>query len=152
MNYQHPPAQAEEHASHNPPAAFRSKALAGFLAATLGWAGAHWRYLGRKHGWIPLLVSLLAMGTALRSEQWYFHIGFFLFLIPAAAGFIEALIICLMADEKFDALYNPGLQRRAPSGWAPVLVAMPTLAIGTSIVTLGIVLMVQRAFGVVPVY
>lgn len=129
-----------------PSRGFRHKTIAGMLAAVLGWAGAHWWYLGRRHGWIPLLFSLIMIGTALRSDMWYFHPAFFLFLIPAVAGFIEALVICLTPDVKFDARYNAGHTQRSQTGWGPVLVAAVTLAVGTAILMLGIVLMFQRVF------
>jgi len=129
-----------------PTRGFRHKTIAGLLAAVLGWAGAHWWYLGRRHGWIVLLFSLIMIGTALRSDVWYFHPAFFLFLIPAVAGFIEALVICLTPDAKFDAKYNPGHTRRSQTGWGPVVVAAVTLAVGTAILMLGIVLMFQRLF------
>ncbi|GAA4331747.1 membrane protein [Pigmentiphaga soli] len=141
----HTPAAAPA-ASAPPRAPFRHKALAGLLAFLLGWAGAHWWYLGRRGAWIPLLVSLVLIGTALRSPQWYFHPAFFLFLIPAVAGFIEALVLCLMPDAKFDARYNPDHDRHSHSGWPAILVAMATLAIGTAILMIGIVLMFQRIF------
>jgi hypothetical protein len=145
------PATPSAAAPSAPPAPFfRHKALAGLLSAVLGWAGAHWWYLGRRHGWIPLLFSLIVMGTALRDEAWYFHPGFFLFLIPAVAGFIEALVICLTPDAKFDAKYNVGQARRSKTGWGPILVAIPTLAIGTAILMIGITFMFQRMFVGVP--
>jgi len=151
MTSQHNSASFDEHTTRNQNARFRHKALAGLLAFLLGWAGAHWWYLGRRHGWLPLLFSLLALGTAFRAETWYFHPGFFLFLLPAVAGFIEALVICLTPDAKFDAKYNAGSDRRNESGWGAVLVAAATLAIGTAILMLGIVLLFQSFFeGVAP--
>ncbi|OVZ64297.1 hypothetical protein CDO44_02705 [Pigmentiphaga sp. NML080357] len=150
MTSQHIPTSSDDHASPNPAAPFRHKALAGLLAFLLGWAGAHWWYLGRRYAWVPLLFSLLMLGTALRAEAWYFHPAFFLFLVPAVAGFIEALVICLTPDAKFDARYNAGHTRRSQTGWAPILVAIATLAIGTAILMLGIVLLFQSLFEGVP--
>jgi len=146
MTSQHNSPSFDEHTPHNPARPFRHKALAGLLAFLLGWAGAHWWYLGRRHAWVPLLFSLLTLGTALRAETWYFHPAFFLFLVPAVAGFIEALVLCLTPDAKFDAKYNAGHARRSHTGWAPVLVAIATLAIGTAILMLGIVLLFQSFF------
>lgn len=133
-----------------PTQSFRHKTVAGLLAAVLGWAGAHWWYLGRRHGWIVLLFSLIMIGTALRSEAWYFHPAFFLFLVPAVAGFIEAIVLCLTPDAKFDAKYNPGQARQTRTGWGPVLVAGITLAVGTAILMLGIVLLFQSLFEGIP--
>jgi hypothetical protein len=55
---------------------------------------------------------------------------------------IEAIVLCLMRDERFDALYNPGLVRQKPSGWGPVLVASFTLLIGTVALMFGIAMIV----------
>ena len=133
-------------APSTPVAPFRHKARAGLLAAVFGWAGAHWLYLGRRYSWAVLAFSLLAIGTALRGNPWYFHPAFFLFLIPAVAGFIEALVICLMSDAKFDAKYNPGHSRATKTGWGPVLIAIFTLAIGTTILMIGVTLFFQAIF------
>ncbi|MDX3907568.1 MAG: hypothetical protein QHC78_17905 [Pigmentiphaga sp.] len=146
MDSHHTPPHSDADAPPNPGAPFRHKAVAGLLAFLLGWAGAHWWYLGRRRAWVPLLFSLLMVGAALRSEAWYFHPAFFLFLVPAVAGFIEALVICLTPDAKFDARYNAGHARRSQTGWGPVLVAILTLAIGTAILMLGIVLLFQSIF------
>jgi hypothetical protein len=62
--------------------------------------------------------------------------------IPILAGFIEAIVLCLMNDARFDARYNPGLVRASPSGWGPVLVAIFTLLIGTVLLMIGIAVIV----------
>ncbi len=129
-----------------PLAPFRSKILAGLLAALLGWAGAHWWYLGRRYGWVLLIASLILIGTFLRAETWYKHPTFFLFLLPAIAGFIEALVLSLMSDARFDATYNPGHSRKTKTGWGPVWIAILTLLIGTSIMVTGIALLVEDVY------
>lgn len=128
------------------PQPFRHKAIAGLMAALLGWTGAHWFYLGRRHGWVVLACALFLMGAALRGDPWYFHPAFFLFMIPVVAGFIEALVICLMPDARFDARYNPGHTRTTKTGWIPVLIAIATLAGGATALMITVALLFQGLF------
>jgi len=125
---------------------FRHKAVAGLLAAVLGCTGAQLWYLGLPRAWLILAFSLLTVGTALRADPWYFSPAFFLFLIPVVGGFIHALVLCLTPDEKFDARYNVGQMRRSRTGWLPVLIAIFTLAVGSSILVTGLALFFQAVF------
>lgn len=133
-------------ASVQPARHFRHKAVAGLLAAVLGCTGAQLWYLGLPRAWLVLAFSLLTVGTALRADPWYFSPAFFLFLIPVVGGFIHALVLCLTPDEKFDARYNAGHTRRSRTGWLPVLVAIATLAVGSSILVTGLALFFQAVF------
>ena len=117
-----------------PAARFRNKTTVGLLAALFGCVGAHWWYLGRRQAW---LVS--ATGTAL---IWYENPAFFLLFIPILDGFIEAIVLCLMSDVRFDGFYNPGLVREHPSGWGAILIAIFTLLIGTVALMFGIAMIV----------
>ena len=125
---------------------FRHKAIAGLLALLFGWAGAHWWYLGRRYGWVLLLFSMLMIGTAMRAEVWYQSPAFFLFLIPAIGSYIEAIVLCLMSDARFDARYNPATLRRSKTGWAPVLVAIVTLLLGVTVMVSGIAILVETTY------
>lgn len=144
MNQQLP--ETHSPAESLPAQRFHNKTVAGSLAAWLGWTGAHWFYLGRKHGWVLLLVSLLCLGTALRHDEWYFHPAFFVFLLPLCLGFIEALIICLTPDERWDARHNAGQAQRSNSGWGVVITAILTLMVGATVLTTGLVLLFQGVF------
>ena len=125
---------------------FRNKTVAGLLASTLGWAGLHHWYLKRAYWWVPLLISLLAIGSALREELWYFQPGFFVFMLLASAGFIEALVICLTPDEKWDQKRNSRTDRKSDSGWAVVLIAIFTLMVGATTLMTTLVLFFQGWF------
>jgi TM2 domain-containing membrane protein YozV len=112
----------------------RNKTLAGLLAFLLGWAGAHGFYLGRRYSWLPLLMSLAVLGYATTLPgPVYSHGIYYLWLIPLVAGFIEAVVLCLRSDAKFDARYNPGLSPGNQSGWGAIVVAAFSLFIGTAI-------------------
>lgn len=109
----------------------RSKVVAGLLSFYGGWFGAHWYYLGRPRA---LWLTAFVMGCLIVSSQapvWWDTPAFFLIFIPMIAGFIEALVLCLMSDERFDARYNPGYQRTRHTGWGPVLVSISGLLLGT---------------------
>lgn len=115
---------------------FRDKALAALAASVAGAVGAHGLYLGRKRWWIPLLVSAAMLPLLIGASNWYQSPAFFALMVPVFAGFIEALILALMSDEKFDARFNAGTVRRNHSGWGAVLVAVGTLfAGGTALMT-----------------
>jgi hypothetical protein len=122
--------------------AFISKVKVGLLAALLGCVGAHWWYLRRPHAWMVTAIGLVLMVAAGFAEVWWENPAFFLLFIPILDGFIEAIVLCLMSDARFDARYNPGLVRTSPSGWGPVLVAGFTLLIGTVALMIGIAVIV----------
>ena len=121
---------------------FISKVKVGLLAALFGGLGAHWWYLGRPRAWLVTVIGLALLASAFLFDVWWENPAFFLLFIPILAGFIEAIVLCLMSDARFDARYNPGLTRTTPSGWGPVLVAGFTLLIGTVALMFGIAMIV----------
>jgi TM2 domain len=129
------------------PRPFRHKALAAALAFTLGAFGAHRVYLGQRGWWLPAALSAACLPLLWGVENWYQSPPFFVLAAVMVAGFIEALVIALTPDEKFDARHNAGLDRRNASGWDAVLVAIVTLLIGTTILMTAIVLFFQTLFG-----
>lgn len=109
----------------------RNKVVAGLLAFYGGWFGAHWFYLGRRHAWaVPVLV-LAMLALASQAPVWWDTPALFVVFVPMIAGFVEAIVLCLMSDARFDARYNPGFVRAQPTGWGPVIVASTSLLIGT---------------------
>lgn len=116
-----------------PVAPHRSKTLAGALALVAGSVGAHRLYLGARWWWIYPLLSLPAMGIALRVDPWYRHPGFFFAAAVALAAMLEAIVICLTPDPKWDAKHNPHSGRSSASGWPAVLVAMASLILGATL-------------------
>ncbi|MFP5405331.1 MAG: hypothetical protein ACLGHY_02955, partial [Gammaproteobacteria bacterium] len=61
---------------------------------------------------------------------WYRQPGFFVASLVALVAMIEAIVICLTPDEKWDARRNPGLAPSAASGWLAVLIAIASLFLG----------------------
>lgn len=109
----------------------RSKVVAGLLAFYGGWFGAHWFYLGRRHAWALPLLALIMIALASQAPVWWDTPALFVLFVPMIVGFVEAIVLCLMSDARFDARYNPGYIRERPTGWGPVLIASTSLLIGT---------------------
>jgi len=125
---------------------FRHKALAALLAFLFGGLGLERLYLGQRRWWLPLAVTALMLPLLVGVRNWYQSPAFFIAMVPVIAGFIHALVLALMPDEKFDARFNLGAQRRNDSGWNAVLVAIVTLMVGATILMTTIVLLFQTYF------
>jgi len=122
-----------------PSSSYRTKIVAGLLALWLGWAGAQSWYLGRRSArWVTALALMLLVASQTLFDARWENPAFLALFIPAAAGFIDGLRLCLMPDEVFDARYNPGLPVRAHMGWPVVLLAGVTLLIGAVVTLWGI--------------
>jgi len=127
-------------------AKFRHKALAALLAALTGTLGLNRLYLGQKLWWLPLAITAATVPLLIGVRNWYQSPAFFVLMIPITAGFIQALVIALMPDERFDAHFNAGTNRRNQSGWDAVLVAIATLAGGAIALMATIALLFQSYF------
>ncbi len=125
---------------------FRHKALAALMAALAGALGLNQLYLGQRLWWLPLGVTLLALPLIIGVDIWYQTPAFFVLMVPVIAGFIQALFIALMPDERFDARFNAGHARRNCSGWDAVLVAVATLFVGAIVLMTTIALLTQTYF------
>jgi len=125
---------------------FRRKSLAALLACLLGATGAHRIYLGRPRWWLPLAVTAMTLPLLFGVRNWYQSPAFFVLMVPVIAGFIEALVLALMPDEKFDARFNAGTNRRNTSGWDAVLVAIATLMVGATVLMTVLALLLQTIF------
>ena len=89
----------------------KNKTFATLLAFVLGGVGAHRFYLhGKKDYWAWTHVVL--------------------FPLSIFAGFVEALVIGLTADDKWDAAYNANSDQQSHSGWPLALLLVLTLGIG----------------------
>lgn len=125
---------------------FRHKALSALLASLTGALGLHRLYLGLRLWWLPLAVTLIALPLIIGVDPWYQTPAFFVAMVPVIAGFIHALVIALMPDERFDARFNPAQPRRNRSGWDAVLVAVATLFVGAVVLMTTIALLTQTYF------
>ena len=127
-------------------AKFRHKAFAAALASVGGSLGLNRLYLGQSGWWLPLTITAMTLPLLFGVRNWYQSPAFFVLMIPVTAGFIQALVIALMPDERFDARFNAGGLRRNSSGWDAVLVAIATLAGGAIALMATIALLFQTYY------
>jgi TM2 domain len=125
---------------------FRHKALAALLAFVFGGLGLHRLYLGQRRWWLPLSITVAMIPLLIGVRNWYQTPAFFVMMVPICAGFVEALVIALTADGKFDARFNPGAGRTNQSRWDAVLVAIVTLLVGTTVLMTTLALLFQTWF------
>ena len=125
---------------------FRHKAFAALLAALTGALGLNRLYLAQRFWWLPLGITLATLPLLIGVENWYQTPAFFVVMVPVVAGFIQALIIALLPDDRFDARFNAGHSRRNHSGWDAVLVAVVTLMGGAVALMTTIALLTQTYF------
>jgi len=125
---------------------FRSRLVAGVLAFLVGFSGAHRRYLGSR--WWPVypLIALPGIGLALRFEPWYRHPGFFVAALVVVAAMLEAILFSITPDERWDARYNVGVERRSSGGWSNVFVAIAALMIGAVLLMAVLALALETLF------
>lgn len=125
-----------------------NKTLATFLAAVFGVTGAHRFYLNGwrdRFGWAHLVtvpLSLLAM--AVWPDQRYLLTGM-LAVLSILAGLLEALVLGLIPDDKWDAYYNRNSGRQSHSGLILVLLLVFSLTIGAT----GTIAAMARSFDLI---
>jgi len=125
---------------------YKNKTLATLLASTVGCAGLHRFYLyGRRDRWawvhfasLPLSAVGIAAGSNLGPVFSMFLIA--PLIVSALAALLEALILGLTPDAKWDARYNPGSDRQTDSKWPLALILVLTLAGGMG----GLIFVISR--------
>lgn len=116
---------------------FKNKTLATALALSLGGLGAHRFYL---HGGVDRIGALHACSlpvAGLVYSQTDGGVDLFYAMLPllvsCIAGFIAALVIGLMPDEKWDARFNAGAGRQTQSNWILAVLLVATLMVGATV-------------------
>lgn len=114
----------------------KNKAFTSLLGFLLGGLGAHRFYLhGMKDGWGWL--HLAAVPTTLLLRQLFPEADWFYQILPltlsALVGFLEALVLGLMPDDKWDARYNADTDRQSDTGWPLAVVLVATLMLGAGV-------------------
>lgn len=113
----------------------KNKTLATLLALLLGGLGAHRFYLRGPLDRLGLLhvcsvpASGLIIGLAPDAAPFFKVMPV---LLSYIAGFLEALIIGLTPDEKFDAAFNPGSGKKSASNWMLAVLLVTTMLVGTT--------------------
>lgn len=116
-------------------AAHKNKTVATLLALLLGGFGIHRFYLKPGADRIGLLhlCCLPVMGIlygAVKPHPFYMVLPL---LVSYIAGFVEALVIGLTPDEKWDATYNMHSGRQSRSNWVLVLLLVITMLVATTV-------------------
>jgi TM2 domain-containing membrane protein YozV len=114
----------------------KNKTFATALAFLLGGLGAHRFYLKGSVDRIGLLhvcslpVTGLVYGLGHAPNPFYILLPL---IVSWLAGFVEALILGLTPDEKWDARYNTGSGRHSQSHWFVILLVVLTMLVGTTV-------------------
>jgi hypothetical protein len=119
------------------PTPHKNKTLATFLALVLGGLGAHRFYLRGPVDRLGLLHVCAVPATGLVVGLGHAPNPFWVLLpmlVSYIAGFIEALVIGLTPDEKWDAACNPDSGRRSDSNWILVVLLVATMLVGATVV------------------
>jgi len=116
-------------------AVHKNKTVATLLALLLGGFGIHRFYLKPGADRIGLLhlCCLPVMGIlygAVKPHPFYMVLPL---LVSYIAGFVEALVIGLTPDEKWDARYNQHSGRQSRSNWVLVLLLVVTMLVATTV-------------------
>lgn len=123
----------------------KNKTFATLLASVAGGIGAHRFYLfGLRDfwGWIHLAAVLLALLlVAAKPDSPLLFAGAPL-VISVLAAFIEALVIGLTPDDKWDRRHNSASGRQSSSGWPLALTLVLTLGVGA----IAVIAAMARAF------
>ncbi|WP_050475934.1 hypothetical protein [Herbaspirillum rhizosphaerae] len=123
----------------------KNKTFTTFIAAVTGGIGLHRFYMyGRKDifGWLhaaTLPVSVLAILIFSNSQPLFMGM---LFVLSVLCGFLEALVIGLTPDEKWDARHNPASGKKSESHWVLALILVLTVGIGA----MSVIALLARSF------
>jgi TM2 domain-containing membrane protein YozV len=116
-------------------AAHKNKTVATLLALLLGGFGIHRFYLKPGADRIGLLhlcclpVTGILYG-AVKPHPFYIVLPL---LVSYIVGFVEALVIGLTPDEKWDAQYNAHSGQQTHSNWVLVLLLVITMLVATTV-------------------
>lgn len=115
----------------------KNKTIATLLALLLGGLGVHRFYIKSPTDRIGLLhlcsvpVAGLVYGLGHAPNPFWVLLPL---LVSYSAGFIEALVIGLTPDEKWDATHNAGSGTQSRSNWVVVVLLVATMLVGTTVV------------------
>jgi TM2 domain-containing membrane protein YozV len=114
----------------------KNKTFATALAFLLGGLGAHRFYLKGSVDRIGLLhvcslpVAGLVYGLGHAPNPFWVLLPI---IVSCIAGYVEALVIGLTPDEKWDARYNAGSGRQSATHWFEILLDVLTMLVGATV-------------------
>lgn len=116
-------------------ATHKNKTIATLLAFIMGGLGLHRFYLGGiqdRWGWLHLGTVPVTLAIASAGTGWPVMFAASPLVLSVLAGFLEALVLGLTPDEKWDAQHNPRSGRNSGSGWQLALLLVLTLGVGAT--------------------
>ena len=123
------------------PTRHKNKTIAALLAFLFGGLGMQRLYLrGPRDPWLwahlACLPAAWLIATLAPQADNFFKL--LPIMVSGLVGLLEALVLGLMADDKWDARFNPGSGRQSASHWplAIILVAAMMLGSGSLIATI----------------
>ncbi len=117
------------------PTTHKNKTFATLLALTLGGMGMHRFYLGGlsdRWGWLHFSAVPISLGLMSADRGWPVFFTALPLIFSMLIGFLEALVLGLTPDEKWDAHHNPDSGRQSSSGWPLAVLLVLTLGVGTT--------------------
>ncbi|WP_373990985.1 NINE protein [Duganella sp. BuS-21] len=112
----------------------KNKTIATLLAFLLGGLGLHRLYLGGwRDRWLWLHLSCLPAAwlvTQLAPEANVFY-KLLPIMVSTLAGFLQALVLGLTPDDKWDVRHNAGSGRQSDTRWPVAVILVATMMIGT---------------------
>lgn len=113
----------------------KNKTFTTLLALTLGGLGIHRFYLGGlqdRWGWLHLSSVPLSLGLMYAGGDLPAIFTVSPLILSILVGFLEALVLGLVPDEKWDAQHNRDSGRQSDSGWPLAVLLVLTLGIGST--------------------
>ena len=95
----------------------------------------HRFYLGGmqdRWGWLHLSAVPISSGLILAGPDWPILFSASPLIASILVGFLEALVLGLIPDEKWDARYNRDSGRQSGSGWPLAVLLVLTLGVGAT--------------------
>ncbi len=114
----------------------KNKTLATFLAAALGSIGVHRFYLRGwkdKAGWLHFVTLPISVILGNLYFGLPMLLTYSLLVLSLLVSVLEALVLGLTPDEKWDAKYNPASGQSSDSSWLLALILVFTVGIGAGI-------------------
>lgn len=114
----------------------KNKTFATFLALVFGAVGAHRFYLAKPTDRLGLAhvcsipIAGLVYGVGHAPNPFWVLLPL---LVSAIVGFIEALVIGLTPDEKWDARHNAGSGATSRSNWVIAVLLVTTMMVGATL-------------------
>lgn len=113
----------------------KNKAFATLLALVFGAIGAHRFYLRGSLDKLALLhvasVPMTGMVIGLAPEaDWFWKL--LPLILSGMIAFLEAMILGLMPDAKFDAAFNPGSGKTSASSWVLAVLLVAAMVFGAT--------------------